>query len=69
MENTPLALYRVVGILTKRHAVIYTLRSTSRAKNGVLSLHMTVDLDARVVSTVTKQMNRIIEVKTVSYHV
>jgi acetolactate synthase I/III small subunit len=67
-ENKPGVLYRVTGMLTKRHINIEHLNAFETKKQGRSQIFITADVDPQVMDTLAKQINKIIEVLDVRYH-
>jgi len=67
-ENKPGVLYRITGLLTKRKINIEHLNAFETKKNGVSQIFLTVDVNPHIVDTLVKQINKIVEVLDVRYH-
>lgn len=67
-ENKPGVLYRVTGLLTKRHINIEHLNAFETKKHGMSQIFITADVDPQVMDTLAKQINKIIEVQKVTYY-
>ena len=67
-ENKPGVLYRITGLLTKRKINIEHLNAFETKKNGVSQIFLTVDVNPHSVDTLVKQINKIVEVLDVRYH-
>ncbi len=68
-ENKPGVLYRIIGLLTKRKINIENLSAYETKKPGVSQITITADLNPAVVDTIVKQIDRIIEIMNITYHV
>jgi acetolactate synthase-1/3 small subunit len=68
-ENKPGVLYRVAGLLTKRKINIENLNAYETKKTGVSQITITADINPAVVDTLVKQMDRIVEIMHITYHV
>ena len=66
MENQPGALSRVVGLFSQRGYNIETLIVAPTSDPTLSRLTMTTEGDERVVQQITKQLNKLIDVVTVS---
>lgn len=67
-ENKPGVLYRLSGLLTKRKINIKRINAYEIKESNLSLIFLTADIDEAVIETLVKQINRIIEVKEVSYH-
>lgn len=67
-ENKPGVLYRMTGLLTKRKINIEHLNAFETKKPGISQISFTAEIEARVVDTLAKQINKIVEVLDVKYH-
>ena len=66
MENQPGALSRVVGLFSQRGYYIETLIVAPTSDPTLSRLTMTTEGDERVVQQITKQLDKLIDVVTVS---
>ena len=66
MENQPGALSRVVGLFSQRGYNIETLIVAPTSDPTLSRLTMTTEGDERVVQQITKQLDKLIDVVTVS---
>ena len=67
-ENKPGVLYRIAGLLTKRKINIERINAYAVKGNGISNIYFTADIDDKIVYTVVKQINKIIEVIEIKYH-
>jgi len=67
-ENKPGVLYRIAGLLTKRKINIERINAYAVKGNGISNIFFTAEIEERVAETVTRQIDRIIEVIEVKYH-
>jgi len=67
-ENKPGVLYRITGLLTKRKINIERINAFAVKGNGISNIYFTADIEERIVDTVVKQINKIIEVIEIKYH-
>ncbi len=67
-ENQPGILYRITGLLTKRKINIENLNAFETKKHGISQIVLTAEIDEKSIDTITKQINRIVEVLHVRYH-
>ncbi|EKE13992.1 MAG: acetolactate synthase 3 regulatory subunit [uncultured bacterium] len=67
-ENKPGVLYRIAGLLTKRKINIERINAYAVKRNGISNIYFTADIEERIVDTVVKQINKIIEVIEIKYH-
>lgn len=67
-ENKPGVLYRITGLLTKRKINIEHLNAFETKKHGVSQIFLTADVDQKVIDTLAKQINKIVEIISVRYH-
>jgi len=68
-ENKPGVLYRLTGLLTRRKINIENLSAYETKKPGISQITVTADINPEVVDTVVKQMDRIVEIVNIKYHV
>lgn len=68
VENKPGVLYRITGLLTKRKINIERINAYVVAGQNISKIFFTAEIDGKIVSTVVKQINRIIEVLEINYH-
>jgi acetolactate synthase-1/3 small subunit len=68
-ENRPGVLYRVAGLLTKRKINIENLSAYETKKPGVSQIIITADISPEVIDTLVKQMDKIVEIMNIKYHV
>lgn len=67
-ENKPGVLYRITGLLTKRKINIEHLNAFETKKPGISQIFLTIDVDPKIIDTLVKQINKIIEVLHIRYH-
>ena len=68
-ENKPGVLNRITGLLTKRKINIENLNAYETKKPGVSQITLTGDINPEVIDTLVKQMDKIIEIINIKYHV
>ena len=68
VENKPGVLYRIAGLLAKRKINIERINVYAVKGNGISKMFFTADIEDKVVDTVVKQINRVIEVIEIYYH-
>ena len=68
VENKPGVLYRIAGLLAKRKINIERINVYAVKGNGISKIFLTADIEDKVVDTVVKQINRVIEVIEIYYH-
>ena len=67
-ENRPGVLYRITGLFTKRKINIEHMTAFETKKQGVSQISITAEIDDQVVDTLTKQIDKVVEVLHVKYH-
>lgn len=68
-ENKPGVMYRLTGLLTKRKINIENLNAFETKKTGISQITVTADIDPAVIDTLVKQMDRIVEIINIKYHI
>lgn len=68
VENKPGVLYRIAGLLAKRKINIERINVYAVKGDGISKMFFTADIEDRVVDTIVKQINKIIEVIEINYH-
>lgn len=68
-ENKPGVLNRITGLLTKRKINIENLNAYETKKPGVSQITLTADINPEIIDTLVKQMDKIIEIINIKYHV
>lgn len=68
VENKPGVLYRITGLLAKRKINIERINVYAIKGNGISKIFFTADIDDKIIDTVVKQINKVIEVMEISYH-
>lgn len=67
-ENKPGVLYRLAGLFIKRKINIKRINAYEIKKSGFSMIFLTADIDEKIIETLVKQINKIIEVREVKYH-
>lgn len=68
VENKPGVLYRIAGLLAKRKINIERINVYAVKGNGISNMFFTADIEEKIVDTVVKQINKVIEVINIKYH-
>ena len=68
VENKPGVLYRIAGLLAKRKINIERINVYAVKGNGISKMFFTADIEDKIVDTVVKQINKVIEVIEIDYH-
>ncbi|PIY68637.1 acetolactate synthase small subunit [Candidatus Roizmanbacteria bacterium CG_4_10_14_0_8_um_filter_39_9] len=68
-ENKPGVLYRITGLLTKRKINIENLNAFETKKPGISQITITADIEPTAIDTLVKQMDKIVEIVNIKYHV
>lgn len=68
-ENKPGVLYRLTGLLTKRKINIENLSAYETKKPGISQIALTAEINPLIIDTLVKQIDRIIEIINIKYHV
>ena len=68
VENKPGVLYRIAGLLAKRKINIERINVYAVKGNGISKMFFTADIEDRIVDTIVKQINKVIEVIEIDYH-
>ncbi len=68
VENKSGVLYRITGLLAKRKINIERINVYVIKNTGFSNIFFTADIDDRIISTIVKQIDKIIEVVKISYH-
>lgn len=68
-ENKPGVLHRITGLLTKRKINIENLTAYETKKPGVSQISITANINERVIDTLVKQINKIVEIMDIKYHI
>lgn len=66
-ENTPQAVYKIIGILVRRKINIEKLTVVKEKTNGTSKAQIDINSNKKLVETISKQIERIIEVTKVEY--
>jgi acetolactate synthase-1/3 small subunit len=67
-ENKPGVMYRLTGLLTKRKINIENLNAYETKKPGISQITITADINPAVIDTLVKQMDKIVEIINIKYH-
>lgn len=68
-ENKPGVLYRITGLLNKRKINIENLNAYETKKAGISQITLTADINPETIETLVKQLDKIVEVINIRYHV
>ncbi|MEK7177263.1 MAG: ACT domain-containing protein [Patescibacteria group bacterium] len=68
VENKSGVLYRITGLLAKRKINIERINVYVIKNTGFSNIFFTADIEDRIISTIVKQIDRIIEVVEIKYH-
>ena len=68
VENRHGVLYRIAGLLTKRKINIERINAYAVKGDGISKIFFTADIEEKIVDTVVKQIDKIIEVIDIKYH-
>lgn len=66
-ENNPQVLYRIVGIFVRRKINIEKLSVVNTKTQGISKILININIDETRINTISKQIDRIIEVIKVDY--
>lgn len=67
-ENKPGVLYRLLDLFLKRKINIEQISAFTQKDKSISKVLLTANIDEKIIETVAKQINKIIEVKEVKYH-
>jgi len=68
-ENRPGMLYRLTGLLTRRKINIENLSAYETIKPGISQIALTADIRPEIIDTLVKQIDKIVEIVNIKYHV
>jgi acetolactate synthase-1/3 small subunit len=68
VENKPGVLYRITGLLTRRKINIERINAYAVKNDGISKIFFTAEIEDRIVDTLVKQLNKIIEVIEIKYY-